>query len=78
MYLTVREAADRLRISPSSVYLLIEQGRLAHHRVGARRGAIRINETDLTAYLAACRQELNTNAPPPLPVARPKLKHIKL
>ena len=39
MYLIVREAADRLRISPSSVYLLIEQGRLAHHRYRARRGA---------------------------------------
>ncbi len=78
MYLIVREAADRLRISPSSVYLLIEQGRLAHHRVGARRGAIRISEADLAAYLAACRQELTRDTPPPLPVARPKLKHLKL
>lgn len=78
MYLTVRETADRLRISASSVYLLVESGRLGHHRIGARRGAIRISEADLAAYLAGCRQELTTNNPPPAPVALPKLKHIKL
>ena len=78
MYLTVREVADRMRVSASSVYLLVESGRLSHHRVGARRGAIRISEADLSAYLAACRQELTTNNPPPAPVALPKLRHIRL
>jgi excisionase family DNA binding protein len=42
MYLTVHEVADRLRCSYSSDYLLVESGKLAHHRIGARRGAIRI------------------------------------
>lgn len=78
MYLTVREVADRLRVSASSVYLVVESGRLAHHRIGARRGAIRISEDDLEAYLAQCRREPTTHTPAPAPVARPKPKHIKV
>jgi excisionase family DNA binding protein len=78
MYLTVRETADRLRVSSSSVYLLVESGRLAHHRIGARRGAIRISENDLEAYLAQCRNEPTADTPARAPVASPPLKHIKV
>ena len=78
MYLTVREVATRLRVSASSVYLLVENGRLSHHRIGARRGAIRVSEEDLAAYLARCRQEGTEGRPAPPPVTRPKLKHIRL
>lgn len=75
--MTVREVAARLRVSLSSVYLLVDGGRLAHHRVGARSGAIRIDEADLTAYLADCRKERAEERPTPPPVTRPRLKHIK-
>ncbi len=78
MYLTVREVASRLRISASSVYLLVESGRLPHHRLGTRRGAIRVSEEDLAAYLADCRESRAEERPAPPPVSRPKLKHIRL
>jgi excisionase family DNA binding protein len=77
MYLTVREVADRLRISQSSVYLLIESGRLAHHRLGARRGAIRVSEDDLAAYLAENRQDHRRESPSSPTGGRVKLKHIQ-
>jgi excisionase family DNA binding protein len=78
MYLTVHEVADRLRVSHSSVYLLVESGRMAHHRIGARRGAIRISEDDLAAYLAENRQGQRSESPPAPPISLPTLKHIKL
>jgi excisionase family DNA binding protein len=78
VYLTVHEVADRLRVSQSSVYLLVESGRLAHHRIGARRGAIRISEDDLTAYLAESRQDQRRESAAAPLISPPKLKHIKL
>ena len=78
MCLTVREVAERLRVSQSSVYLLVENGRLAHHRIGARRGAIRISEGDLAAYLAENRQDQMRESPAAPMVGRVKLKHIQL
>ncbi|MEX0703464.1 MAG: helix-turn-helix domain-containing protein [Planctomycetales bacterium] len=56
MYLTVREVADRLSISPSCVYQLIESGKLPHYRIGIGRGVIRILEEDLSGFLSAARQ----------------------
>lgn len=80
MLMTVAEVAARLQVSPSSVYLLIERGLLPHHRIGVRRGAIRITEADLTAYLIACREGVPhpqsltpIDSPPPS-----GLKHLKL
>jgi excisionase family DNA binding protein len=51
----VKEAAGRLEVSQSTVYELCARGLLPHVRVGAGRGAIRINEDDLRAYLESCR-----------------------
>lgn len=51
-YLTVKEAAERLKVAPATIYMLCAQGRLAHVRVGTGgRGTIRIREQDLTDYL---------------------------
>jgi excisionase family DNA binding protein len=52
---TVREAADKLRVSKSQVYMLIRAGildaiRLTSH-TGAE-GAIRIKQSAIDAYLA--------------------------
>lgn len=78
MYLTVREVAERLRVNPSTVYQLVERGKLAHHRVGARRGAIRVSESDLTAYLESCHKTAAEQQRGRAPVSRVKLKHIRL
>lgn len=46
-YLTVKEAADRLKCSERTVYDLVRSGRLHAQRLGKGRGAIRIASADL-------------------------------
>ncbi len=46
--LTVAEAADRLNISPQTVYDLVSRGELSHHRVGGR--TIRFLPADIKEY----------------------------
>lgn len=77
MLLTVRDVAKRLNVSTSSVYALIQKGRLPHHRIGAGRGAIRVSEEDLAAYLESCRTQHETDGKP-RKAPRPKLKHLRL
>jgi len=55
--LSVTEVAERLNVSDSLVYALVEAGKIAVHRIGLGRGAIRIHESDLELYLASCRHE---------------------
>lgn len=46
--LTVKQAAERLNVSPDCVYQMVEAGKLKHQRVGkGRRGTIRIAVSDL-------------------------------
>jgi excisionase family DNA binding protein len=69
--LTVRQAAERLGISRAQVYALCASGKLPHHRFGSGgRGAIRISEEQLAAFLEA------TKFKPP--VELPPLRHIRL
>ena len=49
--LSVKEASIKLHVSPSLVYALCARGLIVHHRCGLRRGAIRIDEEALEAYL---------------------------
>ena len=77
MMLTVKEVAQRLNVSQSCIYQLVETGKLPHHRIGIGRGAIRFTETDLADYLTHARQQ-TTGERPVARVARPKLKHLKL
>ncbi|MCR9200204.1 MAG: helix-turn-helix domain-containing protein [Planctomycetaceae bacterium] len=75
-FLTVSAVAERLSVSASLVYQMIESGKLAHHRIGTGRGTIRISETDLESYLAESHHELQ---PPATKRARKaRLKHIRL
>ena len=53
--LTAKEVARELRVSVSLVYQLVESGRLACHRIGNGRGAIRIRPEDVANYLQSCR-----------------------
>jgi excisionase family DNA binding protein len=48
---TVRQAAERLEVSPQLVYALIGAGRLRCTRHGLGRGCIRVSEEQLAAYL---------------------------
>lgn len=72
--LTVREVADRLRISLATAYSLVSKGNIVSHRIG---GAIRIFESALEAYLAASEQQAPAQEPQHKPV-RLQLKHLKL
>lgn len=77
MLLTVKEVAERLKVSASCIYQLVESGRLAHHRIGIGRGAIRFSENDLDEFLKKsreqARQSKSSSAKP-----HAKLKHLKL
>jgi len=70
--MTVREIAKRLLISPACVYAILEKGELACYRIGVGRGAIRVTEEQLAAYLEK-RQQGRTTVKPSAPV---KLKHL--
>jgi len=66
--LSVKEASQRLRVSTSLVYTLCSRGILDHFRIGMGRGAIRIDEKALEAYLdrskvivRSCPQGLGNN-----------------
>jgi excisionase family DNA binding protein len=73
---TVRDVAAILHVSAATVYALCAQRKLAHIRVGAGRGTIRIRQEDLDAFIAgATVQPGEPTAPRPPPAA---LKHIKL
>jgi excisionase family DNA binding protein len=54
--MTVKQAAERLEVSPQLVYALIAAGRLGCTRHGLGRGCIRISEEQLAAYLAGAEQ----------------------
>ena len=74
--MTVAEAAERLSVSISCVYQLVERGKLPHHRIGIGRGAIRFSENDLTGFLNGCH---HFGTAPIAPPERPRqLKHIRL
>jgi excisionase family DNA binding protein len=61
--LSVSEVADRLGIAVSTVYDLVRQHQIGHHRLGTGRGRILFSEQDLSAYLAACKVEAESRRP---------------
>lgn len=68
--LTVKQVAERLGVSKAQGYALCSSGKLPHHRMGNGRGAIRVSEEQLAAFLGASRFK----PPAELPV----LRHIQL
>lgn len=52
-FLTIREAANVLRVSQSTVRNAIRRGELPAYRFGSRGGTIRIAVTDLDKYVAS-------------------------
>jgi excisionase family DNA binding protein len=76
--LKIAQVADRLSLSRSAVYLLVERGELACYRVGPHRGAIRVSEEQLGAYLKG-RREGGSELPPSAPLPQKiTLKHLQL
>lgn len=76
LLLTVKEAAERLRVSAGTVYTLITAKALVHVRIGHGRGVLRIPEEAIRAYLD--QQTVIPNASPPAPVRSHRLKHLSL
>lgn len=56
-FLTVKQAARFLNVSPSCVSRLYKTGTLSHVRFGNGRGAVRIARNDLLAFVRGCRVE---------------------
>ena len=73
--LNVKDVADRLSLSASKVYRLIEDREIAHHRIG---GAIRVSEEQIAEYLAETKRERKAVAPSSVRPRRLKLKHLHL
>ncbi|MBC7820636.1 MAG: helix-turn-helix domain-containing protein [Planctomycetaceae bacterium] len=71
----VPEVAQQLNCSISTIYGLVDTGKLVAHRIGVGRGAVRIAQTDLDLYLASCRTQ-KTEGVRKLP--RSRLRHIRL
>jgi excisionase family DNA binding protein len=71
--LTVRELADRLRVSLATAYAMVSNVEIVSLKI---RGAIRIRESDLADYLDGARRQAAC-VEPAKPV-RLQLKHLKL
>jgi excisionase family DNA binding protein len=76
--LTARQAAERLGVTAETIYALCRANRLAHYRIGAGGGSIRIRPSDLRRYLRGCRVESAVPAPPRGMGSGRPLKHITL
>jgi excisionase family DNA binding protein len=73
---TVREAAEQLRCSPATIYLLCAAGKLKCSREGLGRGKLLISSEAIAAYLNNGTGEAVPAPPPHRP--RPKFKFIHL
>lgn len=58
--MTVKQAAERLEISLSLAYKLIQEGQLSCRRIGqrGRRGKIIISEDDLRRFMDSVKVEV--------------------
>lgn len=63
----VREAAEKLRVSRSQIYMLVRAGLLGCERLPSRtgtdKGSIRIPQSAIDAYRASGRQPASTASP---------------
>jgi excisionase family DNA binding protein len=74
MLLRVRDIADRLCLSMSKVYDLVETRQIGHYKIG---GAIRISEEQLTEFLDQTRQERGASERSTRRLPHPRLRHLK-
>ena len=67
----VPEVADRLRVSASTIYNLVEAGKFPCYRIGTGRRAIRFTEEQIAAFLESCKVTPAASLPE-------GLRHIRL
>lgn len=73
--MTVREAAEQLGLSETSLRLLVATKRIGHLRVGPSGGRIRFTPEHLAAYLDSCEVPVKSTAPPaPKPKREPLIQ----
>jgi excisionase family DNA binding protein len=75
---TVKQVAERLGLAASTVYQLCSEHRLAHARIGIGRGAIRISEESLQAFLDGATVPSDVSSEPPPATPPERLKHIRI
>lgn len=73
---TVEDVANLLNVAKSTVYSLVESGKLRCYRIGRRRGTVRISEEHLRQYLVDC--ESGEVEEPRRAPRRSSLKHLRL
>jgi excisionase family DNA binding protein len=73
--LTVKQAAERLGVSPGLIYSLVSARKIRYTRVGHGRGRLRIPEDALEEYVAKATFGVEETKPEP---RRFRLKHLKL
>ena len=78
MLLTVKDVAQKLNVSQSCIYQLVESGRIPHHRIGLGRGAIRFTEADVIGFLETSREDAIPTAVSDLASKGRNFKHLKL
>jgi len=72
--LRVKQVAERLNLSESKVYELVERGEMPHHRFG---GAIRVSEEQVAEYLEATKRERRDHEPPTRRRRRQVFRHLR-
>ena len=73
--LTVKDVAEKLGVSPTTVYGLCHRRKLRHARVGLGRGSVRIEEKDLDEYVKGATIGPERIQPPP---PRERFKHLRI
>ena len=76
--MTIRDVAGRLKCAASTVYQLVESGKLGVFRIGPNGGGIRVSEEQLNEYLEACRVTPREPEPKRPPRRRLNLTHVRL
>jgi excisionase family DNA binding protein len=76
--LTVRQVAERLGVAVGTIYALCARQELAHIRIGAGRGTLRIDERALEEYLKGGTVRPETPTAPPSTKAERKPPEIRL
>lgn len=76
--LTVREAADRLGVSPGLIYGLCARRQLRHERYGLGRGTIKIPEDAIDEFRRSVSIGGTEDALSARPALSVKLKHLSL
>lgn len=75
--LSIEQVAQQLGVSPGCVYNLVQTHKLAAHRIGIRRGRVKIQQAAVDAYLTStCTIQagptVQTTAPTQLQTLRPR------